>query len=78
MLERQTYQTLSRDSGLSKDTLQRLFYYWLAQAPNVKILTHEKIHLRIDATYFKHFCVICYQDSDLGYSQLIRFCKEEK
>jgi len=38
VLERQTFKTLSRDSGLSIDTLQRTFYAFLEQAPEVKIL----------------------------------------
>lgn len=43
----------------------------------MKILKGEHIHLRIDATYFKHFCLVCYQDHDLGYTQLIRFSDGE-
>lgn len=77
VLERQTYKTLTRDSGLSKDTLQRLFYAYLNKAPTVSILKREKVHLRLDATYFKRFCVICYQDNDLGYTQLFRFSDGE-
>jgi hypothetical protein len=77
VLERQTYKTLTRDSGLSKDTLQRLFYTFLDKAPTVSILKGERIHLRVDATYFKRFCVICYQDNDLGYTQLYRFSDGE-
>lgn len=77
ILERQTYKTLTRDSGLSKDTLQRTFYSFLEQAPEVKILKRNNIHLRVDATYFKKFCLLCYQDHDMGYTQLIRFSDGE-
>lgn len=77
VLERQTYKTLSRDSGLSISSLQRIFYLFLEQAPEVKILKRTHIHLRIDATYFKQFCLLCYQDHDLGYTQLIRFSDRE-
>lgn len=77
ILERQTYKTLTRDSGLSKDTLQRTFYSFLEQAPEVKILKRNNIHLRVDATYFKNFCLLCYQDHDMGYTQLIRFSDGE-
>lgn len=77
VLERQTYRTLSRDSGLSIRSLQRTFYLFLERAPEVKILKHSCIHLRIDATYFKQFCLLCYQDHDLGYTQLIRFSDRE-
>jgi AraC-like DNA-binding protein len=62
ILERQTFKTLSRDSGLSIDTLQRTFYALLEQSPTVKILKRDHVHLRIDATYFKQFCMLSYQD----------------
>jgi hypothetical protein len=77
ILERQTFKTLSRDSKLSKDTLQRTFYALLERAPEVKILKRNNIHLRLDATYFKRFCLLCYQDHDIGYTQLIRFSNGE-
>lgn len=72
ILERQTYKTLSRDSGLSKRTLQRLFYSFLDQSPEVKIIKRTGVNLRMDATYFRKFCVVCYQDDLDGYTQLIR------
>lgn len=77
ILERQTFKTLSRDSGLSIDTLQRLFYFYLEQSPSVKIIKREKVNLRLDATYFKQFCMVCYQDNADGYTQLIRFTDGE-
>jgi Transposase, Mutator family len=77
VLERQTFKTLSRDSGLSVDTLQRVFYAYLEKYPTVKILKRENVHLRIDATYFKRFCAVCYQDDEDGYTQLIRFSTGE-
>lgn len=77
VLERQTYKTLSRDSGLSKDTLQRTFYTFLEQSPCVKIIKREKVNLRMDATYFEKFYMICYQDNEDGYTQLIRFTDGE-
>jgi len=77
ILERQTYATLSRDSGLSKATLQRLFYGFLEQSPEVKIIKRKDVHLRMDATYFKQFCVVCYQDDEDGYTQLIRITDGE-
>ena len=75
--ERQTFKTLSRDSGLSIDTLQRTFYTILDQAPEVKILKGTGIYLRVDATYFKQFCLLCYQDHHATYTQLIRFSDGE-
>jgi len=77
VLERQTFKTLSRDSGLSIDTLQRTFYAFLTQAPTVKILKRPHVHLRLDATYFEQFCLLCYQDHQDGYTQLIRFTDGE-
>ena len=77
VLERQTFATLSRDSGLSKDTLQRIFYYFLEQSPQVKIIKRSEVNLRIDATYFEKFCLLCYQDHSDGYTQLIRFSDGE-
>jgi Transposase, Mutator family len=77
VLERQTFKTLSRDSGLSIDTLQRVFYVFLQRSPVVKILKRANVHLRMDATYFEQFCMLCYQDHDDGYTQLIRFSDGE-
>jgi len=68
---------LSRDSGLSIDTLQRTFYLFLEQSPEVKIMKRNKVYLRIDATYFQQFCLLCYQDHEDGYTQLIRFSDGE-
>ncbi len=72
VLERQTYKTLSRDSSFCKRTLQRLFYTFLEQSPEVKIIKRSSVHLRMDATYFKQVCLVCYQDHEDGYTQLIR------
>jgi hypothetical protein len=62
---------------LSARTLQTTFYAWLEKAPEIKILKSPKIYLRLDATYFKQFCVVCYQDHHLGYTQLLRFSNGE-
>jgi AraC-like DNA-binding protein len=77
VLERQTFKTLSRDSGLSIDTLQRIFYSFLEQSPTIRILKRTNVHLRVDATYFQQFCMLCYQDHNDGYTQLIRFTDGE-
>ena len=63
---------------LSKDTLQKTFYYFLNRAPLTPIIYHDKIHLRVDATYFKKFCVVCYQDDLISYTQLLRFSDGER
>lgn len=77
ILERQTYKTLCRDSGYSKDTLQRTFYKILEQSPTLKIIKKEQVNLRMDATYFAQFCLVAYQDDFDGYTQLIRFTDGE-
>jgi hypothetical protein len=77
ILERQTYQILVRESGLSKDTLQRTFYQLLEKAPKIRIIKRQQVHLRVDATYFERFCLFCYQDDEDGYIQLIRFTDGE-
>ncbi len=77
VLERQTFKTLSRDSGLSIDTLQRTFYTFLEQSPEIKIIKRQGVNLRLDATYFEKFCLVCYQDHQDGYTQLIRFTDGE-
>jgi len=77
VLERQTYKTLCRDSGYSKDTLQRTFYTILESSPILKIIRREKVNLRMDATYFNQFCMVAYQDDYDGYTQLIRFTDGE-
>lgn len=76
-MERQTFKILSRDSGLSVDTLQRVFYAFLARSPSVSIIKRQQVHLRLDATYFAQFCLLCYQDDEDGYTQLIRFSDGE-
>ncbi len=43
----------------------------------MKIIKRSRVHLQTDATYFKHFCLLSYQDSEDGYTQLIRFSDGE-
>jgi hypothetical protein len=35
-------------SGLSKDTLQKTFYYFPDRAPVTPIIHHDNIYLRVD------------------------------
>ena len=77
ILERQTFKTLSRNSGLSIDTLQRICYFYLEQSLSIKIIKRDKVNLRLEATYFKQFCMVCYQHDADGYTQLIRFTDGE-
>lgn len=57
--------------------MQTTFYKILERAPKLKIIKRERVHLRIDATYFQKFCLVCYQDHEDGYTQLIRFTDGE-
>jgi transposase-like protein len=50
----------------------------LNRAPVTAIIHHDNIHLRVDATYFKRFCVVCYQDDLISYTQLFRFSDAER
>lgn len=77
VIERQTFKTLCRDSGYSKDTLQRTFYQLLERSPVHPIIKRDRVNLRIDATYFNQFCLVAYQDNSDGYIQLIRFSDGE-
>ena len=54
-----------------------MFYSFLDRSPEVKIIKGPLVHLRLDATYFKQFCVVCYQDDEDGYTQLIRITNGE-
>ncbi len=77
VLKRQALRLLSRDSGLSIDTLKRTSYAILPQASAVRITKRQRVSLRIDGTYFRQFCLICYQDDMDGYTQLFRFSNRE-
>jgi len=79
IMERQVYQYLSRDSGLSQRTIQRLFKDYLKKAPKVPIRSKTHVHLLIDGTYFSNgLCLILYYDYDIQYVQLYRETNKEK
>jgi hypothetical protein len=79
VMERHIYQNLSRDSGLSQSSLQRLFKRFLANPPKTAIRSKSKVHLLIDGTYFSNeLCLILYYDHDLRYVQLYRHTNQEK
>jgi hypothetical protein len=77
IIERQIFSTLSRDIKLSIRTLQTTFSYFLDKEPQLKVRANSKVNLRLDATYFNKFCLVCYQDNSDGYIQLIRFTDYE-
>jgi len=77
-MERQVYQYLSRDSGMSQKTIQRLFKDYLKKAPKVLIRSKTHIHLLIDGTYFSNgLCLILYYDYNIQYVQLYRETNKE-
>lgn len=43
----------------------------------MKIIRRSGVRLLTDATYFKQLCLLAYQDSEDGYTQLIRFSDGE-
>ena len=49
----------------------------MEQAPRERLIKRDQVYLRVDATYFKQFCLLCYQDDEDGHIQLIRFSDGE-
>lgn len=78
-MERQVYKYLTRDSGMSQSSLQRLFNQYLATAPVVTIRSKSKVHLLIDGSYFSNgLCLVLYYDHDIRYVQLYRETDRER
>ena len=79
IMERQVYRFLSRDSGMSQSSLQRLFKIYLSSPPKNLVKSKKNVHLLIDGTYFTNeLCLILYYDYDIQYVQLFRQCSKEK
>lgn len=79
VMERQVYQNLIRDSGMSQSTLQRLFKLYLKSPPENTIESKGHVHLLIDGTYFENgLCLILYYDYDIQYVQFFRQTNQEK
>lgn len=78
-MERQVYQFLVRDSGMSQSSIQRLFHTFLKKAPTVPIRSKSHVHLLLDGSYFSNgLCLILYYDYDIQYVQLYRHTNQEK
>ena len=78
VIEKQTYATLSRDSGHSKRALQMLFEKYLKQAPSYAVKRREQVHLLIDGTYISgNICLVVYRDNEIKYTQLFRITTDE-
>ena len=79
IMERQVYQHLVRDSGMSQSSLQRLFKFYLKSPPKNTVESKGHVHLLIDGTYFENgLCLILYYDYDIQYVQLFRETNQEK
>jgi hypothetical protein len=79
VMERQVYQHLIRDSGMSQSSLQRLFKFYLNAPPANTVKSKGHVHLLIDGTYFENgLCLILYYDYDIQYVQLFRQTNQEK
>jgi hypothetical protein len=79
VMERQVYQHLIRDSGMSQSSLQRLFKFYLKSPPKNTVESKGHVHLLIDGTYFENgLCLILYYDYDIQYVQLFRETNREK
>jgi hypothetical protein len=79
VMERQVYQQLVRDSGMSQSSLQRLFKFYLKSPPKNTVESKGHVHLLIDGTYFENgLCLILYYDYDIQYVQLFRETNQEK
>lgn len=78
ILERQVYKTLSRDSGMSQSSLQRLFRKYLGKAPTIEIRHKTEACLLVDATYFPNgVCLVVYYQNDIKHTQLYRLTSNE-
>lgn len=79
IMERQVYQHLTRDSGMSQSSLQRLFKFYLKSPPENTVESKGHVHLLIDGTYFENgLCLVLYYDYDIQYVQLFRQTNQEK
>jgi hypothetical protein len=78
VLQKDTFEVLTKESGYSKSKLQRIFRCYLSSPPTFIIHQKLRLNLIIDGTYFTEgLCLIIYYDSKLKYSLLYRFSSNE-
>ena len=71
ILQKQTLQIISKDSGYSVRTLKRYFHEYLSVPPKLSVYPSEKINLIVDGTYFSNnLCLIVYRDNTIKFTQL--------
>jgi len=79
ILQKQTLETISANSGYSTRTLKRFFHEYLSSPPKLSVYPSEKVNLLIDGTYFgKDLCLIVYRDNTIKFTQLYRLSNGEK
>jgi hypothetical protein len=78
ILQKQTLQIISKDSGYSVRTLKRYFHEYLSVPPKLSVYPSEKINLIVDGTYFSNnLCLIVYRDNTIKFTQLYRLTNGE-
>lgn len=70
VIGKSTLQEISKESGKSTRTLQRLFQTFLNNSPIPIIKSNSGCHLIIDGTYYSNFCILNFLDNDQKYLQL--------
>jgi hypothetical protein len=78
VLNRQTVDFLSKESGYSSRTLKRLFDHYLSKPPTLSYYPSERLNLLIDGTYFTNdICLVVYRDNQVKFTQLYRLSTGE-
>lgn len=78
ILQKQTLEIISKDSGYSVRTLKRYFHEYLSVPPKLSVYPSEKINLIVDGTYFSNnLCLIVYRDNTIKFTQLYRLTNGE-
>lgn len=78
VLQKQTLEVISKESGYSVSSLKRYFEVYLASPPILSVYPSEKVNLLIDGTYFSNnLCLIIYRDNTIKFTQLYRLTNGE-
>lgn len=78
VLQKQTLEVISGESGYSIRTLNRYFDGYLSSSPRLSVYPSEKVNLLIDGTYFtQDLCLIVYRDNSIKFTQLYRLSDGE-
>ena len=78
IIDKQTINLLSTQSGFSVSTIKRLFDSYLSIPPVLSVYPSERVNLLIDGTYFSNgICLIVYRDNTIKFTQLYRITDGE-